>query len=149
MSSKRKSSMASVWDTLNAMKARQEAAMSFTKGRVQSDEAREKMCSIFQEKIDALVQDRFGRVLSSSEQGGNSPYAREEVRALLSDFRSECKSNTAVALFEKECTQKAQADPARELQNLKHLLRKAEHSLSLSRHKIQRSKQIENKLNTS
>lgn len=153
MSSKRNSSMASVWDTLNAMKSRQEAAKSFTKGCSRTYEARMKMCSIFQQNIDTIVHNRLCRAPSSqlsSKQGDHhSPTTEEEVHNLLGNFRSECMSNPTVSQFENECIRKAKTNPETELQNLKHLLGKAEQSLSLSRLKLQRSEQTRKNINTS
>lgn len=99
--------------------------------------------------IDGIVKNRLSRVPSSKlpqQQTAHCSTSDNEVDNILNEFLAECKSNSTMAPFLEECAHKVKAEPDRELQDIKQLLLKAEHSLSLSRYNLQRATQVENSI---
>lgn len=144
MASKR-SSMESVWDTLNAMKARQKAAQSSNMSLRQDNSrvvtaARQKAQALFQSKVDTIIKQRLANNTASSHATDTSEHdctdGMNEVQILFDGFRTEYQSNVSIAPFIEQCRQRAAANPQKEVQALRELLSNGNQTLAASRKRL-------------
>ncbi|PXF41750.1 hypothetical protein BWQ96_08539 [Gracilariopsis chorda] len=86
------SSMASVWDTLNKMKARQKAAESTSRQHKRFDTAKKDAVLLFERQIDLAVSKNLTDGCAALREMRHAMDADENVRAVIDNHKERLKS---------------------------------------------------------
>lgn len=127
MSAPQGSSMASVWDTLNEMKARRAAAETSAKQHSLEETARKKAHQLLNDILTRVADARIKRGEERSAMSSNA----SDVAGVLDAFIGGCASDTEIAVLVTANKERALANPTTEMAALRGNL-KDMHEASLS-----------------
>lgn len=149
MSEEQKSSMTSVWDTLNAMKARRAAVESSAKQHTRDEAARKKAQQLF---ADALVRAADARVardendhllVNTAAPGGDN---QNDVKHLADTFYTDCARDNDVSGLIAAYRTRAKENPAAEAVALRKSVLDAQDATKTASYALRRAKRLANGL---